>query len=110
MPEIVQEKGGTVLWSRVYCMSDIVYLSPLQMLCTTTPFLGFYGLATCLPVVLTGLNWLLMIGIGFVKMTLLIEEFMDAALCGRFKLALKFKLFTIVVSIPGPCEIFLFFV
>jgi hypothetical protein len=30
------------------------------MLCTTTPFLEFYGLATCLPVVLKGLGWLLM--------------------------------------------------
>jgi len=35
---------------------------------------------------------------------------MDAALCGRFKLAFKFKLFTIGVSISGHCEIFLFFV
>jgi len=52
-------------------MSDIVYLLPLQMLCTTTPFLGFYGLATCLHVVLTGLGWLLMIEKGFVKMSLL---------------------------------------
>jgi len=52
-------------------MSGIVYLSPLQMICTTTPFLEFYGSATYLPVVLTGLGWLLMIGIGFVKMTLL---------------------------------------
>jgi len=51
-------------------MSDIVYLSLLQMLYTTTPFLGFYGLATCLPVALTGLGWLLMIGIGFVKANL----------------------------------------
>ena len=91
-------------------MSDIVYLSPLQMLCTTNPFFEFYGLATCLPVVLTGPGWLLMIEIGFVRMTLLIEEFMDAAPCGRFKLAFKFKLFTIGVSVPGSYEIFLFFV
>ena len=27
---------------------------------------------------------------------------MDAALCGRFKLAFKFKLFTVGISIPGP--------
>jgi len=52
-------------------MSGIVYLSPLQMLCTTTHFLEFYGSATCLPVVLTGLGWLSMLEIGFVKMTLL---------------------------------------
>ena len=31
-------EGGTVLWSRVCCMSGIVYLWPLQMLCTTTHF------------------------------------------------------------------------
>jgi len=36
-------------------MSGIVYLSPVQMLCTTTPFSEFYGSATCLPVVLTGM-------------------------------------------------------
>jgi len=71
MSDIGKEKGGTVLWSRVYCMSGIVCLSPLQMLCTTSPFLKFYGLATCLGVVLTGPGWLSMIGIGFVKMTLL---------------------------------------
>jgi len=70
MSNIEREKGGTVLWSRVYCMSGIVYLSPLQMLCTTSPFLKSYGLATCLPVVLIGPDWLSMIGIGFVTMTL----------------------------------------
>jgi len=32
MSNIEQEKGGTVLWSRVYCMLDIVYLSPLLMM------------------------------------------------------------------------------
>ena len=35
------------------------------------PFLGFYGLATYLPVVLTGPGWLSMIGIGSVTMPLL---------------------------------------
>jgi len=69
MSDIVQEKGGTVLWSRVYYMSGIVCLSALQMLCTTTLFFGFYVLATCLPVVLTGPGWLLMIGISSVRMT-----------------------------------------
>ena len=34
---------------------------------------------------------------------------MDAAPCGRCKLAIKFKLFTVGISIPGPYEIFLFF-
>jgi len=71
MSDIVQEKGGTVLWSRVYYMSGIVCLSPLQMLYTTTLFFEFYGLATRLPVVLTGPDWLSMIGIGFVRMTFL---------------------------------------
>ena len=64
MSDIVQEKGGTVLWSRVYYMSGIVYLSPLQMLL----FFEFCGLATCLPIVVTGPGWLSMIGIGFVMM------------------------------------------
>jgi len=54
MSDIGKEKGGIVLWSRVYCMSGIVYLSSLQMLCTTNPFLKFNGLATCLPVALKG--------------------------------------------------------
>ena len=39
-------------------MLGIVCLSPLQMLCTTSPFLTSYGLATCLPVVLTSPQWL----------------------------------------------------
>jgi len=54
MPGIVRVKGGTVLWSKVYCMSGIVCLSPSQMLCTTTLFFEFCGLATYLPVVLIG--------------------------------------------------------
>jgi len=33
---------------------------------------------------------------------------MDATPCGRFKLAFKFKLFTISVSIPGSYETFQF--
>ena len=68
MSSIEQVKGGTVLWSRVYDMLGIVCLSPLRMLYTTSPFLRFYDLATCLPVVLTGPGWLSMIGIVFVKM------------------------------------------
>jgi len=70
MSDIEQAKGGTVLWSRVYCMLSIVCLSPLRMLYTTSPFLRSYDLATCLPVVLTGPGWLSVIGIGFVTMTL----------------------------------------
>ena len=35
---------------------------------------------------------------------------MDAAPCGRFELAFKFKLFTIDISVSGPYQIFLFFV
>ena len=34
-------------------------------------FIAFCGSATCLPVVSTGLGWLSMLGIGFVKMMLL---------------------------------------
>jgi len=70
MSNIEQATGGTVLWSRVCCMLGIVCLSPLLMLCTTIPFSKSYGLATCLPVVLTGPGWLSVIGIGFVTMTL----------------------------------------
>jgi hypothetical protein len=70
MSSIEQVKGGTVLWSRVYCMLGIVCLSPLRMLYTTSPFLRFYDLATCLPVVLTGPGWSSVIRIGFVTMTL----------------------------------------
>jgi len=53
MSGIVRVKGGTVLWSKVYHMSGIVCLSPLQMLSTTTLFFELCGLATCLPVVVT---------------------------------------------------------
>jgi len=34
---------------------------------------------------------------------------MDAASCGRFELAFKFKLFAIGVSVPSPFQLFLFF-
>jgi len=53
MSGIVRVKAGTVLWSKVYCMSGIVCLSLLQMLCTTTLFLEFCGLVTCLAAVVT---------------------------------------------------------
>jgi len=67
MSGIVQVKGGTVLWSRVYCISGIVCLSPLQMLCTTILFYEFCGLTTCFPVVVKSS----VIGIVFMRMTLL---------------------------------------
>jgi len=34
---------------------------------------------------------------------------MDATPCGRFELAFKFKLFTVVGSVSGPYQVFLFF-
>jgi len=51
MSDMVRVKGETVLWSKVYYLSGIVSLSPSRMLCTTTLFFEFCGLATCLPVV-----------------------------------------------------------
>ena len=33
---------------------------------------------------------------------------MDAAPCGRFKLAFKFKLFTVGSSVPGPYQFLCF--
>jgi len=71
MSGIVRVKGRTVLWSKVYYMSDIVCLSLSQMLCTTIIFFEFCGLATCLPVVVTDPGLLSVIAIVFVKMTLL---------------------------------------
>jgi len=71
MSGIVRLKEGPVLWSRVCCMSGTVCLSLSQMLYTTILFSEFCGLATCLPEVVISPGWLSVIGIVFVRMTLL---------------------------------------
>ena len=69
----VREEGNCSMVQNLLHVGHCLFIAVANAL-TTTHFLEFYGSATYFPVVLTGLGWLLMIGIGFVRMTLLDSE------------------------------------